>query len=173
MPRLKNAETIILEYKDNDQIKTERTVDLIEIRSENGRTYLETFCHARGAPRTFRSDQIDAIVYENGEVFSPPQFLHALTSDPERIHTSSFQTTEPESTLVIDVKVRRQRKWTIGGIVKTVAALFALAVGFSMELKQPGSVEERLITLVAAWTVIYIPIWLIVWVSKHAIRMFK
>lgn len=171
MPRLKQAETVTLEYMDADRIRTQRTVDLVEARTENGRTYLEAFCHARGEPRTFRSDRIDAIIDENGEVLDPAQFLHRLTSDPTRVWASGIEQAKAEGGKILTIDPSqnpnppKRRTWTAGTFVKALAAICALALGLSLPHSETW---ERILYVAIAWAMIYLPVWLAVWIIRKA-----
>ena len=74
-----HRKSLTLEYRSpvRDEI-TRRKVDPFSLRTENGHTYLEAFCHNAGAVREFRLDRVMHLeVQEDSQVIERPNISEA------------------------------------------------------------------------------------------------
>lgn len=67
-----------IEYTDFEGSTTRRAVTIRGVYKDNGREYLDAFCHSRRAPRQFRTDRVDAFISEDGELLEPGPVLDGL-----------------------------------------------------------------------------------------------
>jgi hypothetical protein len=103
MPHLPKPITVSLEYTDVDGIETRRTLDVQRTAKKAGYSMITGWCHGRQAVRSFRSDRVNAVVTEDGEVFTAEEFLETLSPNrpkevnmaPASLPTSKAQTPLP------------------------------------------------------------------------------
>lgn len=79
MPHLSQPITVVLEYSDADGIETRRKVDIYRTAKKQGYSLITGWCHGRQAERSFRSDRVQAVIDDQGEVFSAEEFLAGIT----------------------------------------------------------------------------------------------
>lgn len=67
--------TFAIDYRDSKGNQSRRRITMRDLYSDGARTYIQAYCHERGAPRAFRFDRIVDVIDVDGECHSPRSFF--------------------------------------------------------------------------------------------------